>query len=170
MLSSRLEEGLNEQMKNEFYSAYLYLSMAAFCDSEDLVGFAHWFKEQAKEEEFHAMKFYDYINDRNGEIELQGIEAPENNFDSLRDVFETSFNHEQKVTEMINDLMDIAKEEGDHASINFLNWFVEEQVEEEDQFETLLNKIKRIGEEGNVIYNLDKEVGQRQFNPPTDNE
>lgn len=164
MISESLEDAMNEQMKNEFYSAYLYLSMAAYFDDQDLDGFFNWFREQAREEQFHAMKFYHFLNERGGRVELRTIEKPQKEFKSVEDVFETSLDHEKKVTSMINDLMDMAKEEGDHASINFLNWFVDEQVEEEDQFESVLAKVKRIGENGQGLLMLDKDLGQRQFN------
>ncbi|MCK5568134.1 MAG: ferritin, partial [Spirochaetes bacterium] len=131
MLSKKLESELNKQLNAELYSAYLYLSMAAYYESKNLKGFANWMNVQAQEEQVHGMKIYDYINGRGGRVQLAVIEAPPVEWSSVVDVFDNVYSHEQKVTGLINNLVNIATEEKDHATVNFLQWFVAEQVEEE---------------------------------------
>ena len=132
MLSKSMEEAINRQVNRELYSAYLYLGMSAYFSSVNLAGFAKWMRIQAKEERAHAMKFYDYIVARGGKIALLGIEAPKTKWASATKVFEEVYAHEQKVTGMINALVELATKEKDHASFEMLQWFVKEQVEEED--------------------------------------
>lgn len=166
MLSEKLLKELNDQMKYEFASANYYLAMSGYCLDEDLDGFANFFKVQAEEESFHAMKFFNFINETGGRINIQGFEDPQNNFDSLEEVFSAALNHEKFVTKRINDIMDIAVQEKNYACISFLNWFIDEQVEEESMFTALLKKVQRIQDNNAAIYLLDSELAQRSFTPP----
>ncbi len=162
MLSKKMEEALNKQINAELYSSYLYLSMAAYFDSINLNGFAQWMKVQAKEEVEHAMKIYKYVYDRGGVVSLESIDKPPVKWDSPLDVFENSFKHEQKVSEMINNLVKIARDENDYATENFLQWFVQEQVEEEASADEIVQKLKYIEGSKNAIFMLDSKLGQRQ--------
>ena len=167
MISQKVQEALNRQCNREMYSAYLYLSMSAYFQSLNLKGFASWMRVQTQEEMVHAMKFYDYVVQRGGRVILADIEAPLTEWKSPRDAFDKTYEHEQKVTGMINDLMDLAIAEKDHASVNFLQWFVTEQVEEEESSSEVAERLKLIGEDSNGLLMLDKELGQRVFTPPT---
>lgn len=166
MLSEKLINEINAQIKYEFYSAHLYLAMAAYCDSEDLPGFANFYKVQAEEEKFHAMKFYHYLNQINARVILYGLDEPENNYSSILDAFLKSAEHEKFVTKRIYMLMDIATEEKEHATISLLRWFIDEQVEEENTFNTLIQRLKRIKNDSASIYMLDTELATRVFTPP----
>ena len=166
MLSERMLNALNRQVNAELYSAYLYLSMAAYFESINLKGFANWMKIQAQEELSHAMKFFDYINERGGRVKLEAIEKPPNEWDSPLHAFEATYEHEQKVTKMINDLVNMAMEEKDHATYNMLQWFVAEQVEEEASADEIRQQLRLIGEDGRGILMLDRELGKRVFVPP----
>ena len=166
MLSEKLLKSLNDQVNYEFLSAHYYLAMAAYCADQDLDGFAHFFIVQAEEERFHAMKFYNFINEMDGRVILTGIDDPQNEFKSLADVFESALEHEKLVTKRIYNLMDIATEEREHATISLLKWFVDEQVEEEASMKTILKKLKRLGDDSHGIYVLDQELAQRVFTPP----
>ncbi len=166
MISKKMEKALNGQLNAELYSAYLYLSMAAYFESADLAGFANWMRVQVQEERFHAMKFYDYIIERGGRVTLGPIEAPPSDWDSPLAVFEATLTHEQKVTGLINDLMDLAREEKDNASEIFLQWFVNEQVEEEDNAGKVLGQLKLIKDSPQALFMMDREMGQRVFTPP----
>ena len=170
MLSEKLVGELNEQIKYEFFSAHLYLAMAAYCASEDLNGFANFFKVQAEEEKFHAMKFFDYILEMGGRTRLTALDAPENDYTSVLDAFQKSYSHEQFVTKRIYKLMDIAMDEREHATISFLKWFIDEQVEEESTFNSLVKKLERIQDNANALYMLDAELAQRTFTPPVTNQ
>jgi ferritin len=161
MLSKKLQDAMNEQIKNELYSAYLYLSMSAYCEAANLPGFGHWMRMQAQEEEAHAMKFYDFIHERGGRVVLQAIDQPPVEFPSPLAVFEQTLEHEQKVTGMIHDLYTLAVEEKDYASQAFLQWFVMEQVEEEDSASQILETLKMIGDKGHALLMLDRELGKR---------
>lgn len=167
MLSDNLLKNLNDQVNFEFYSSYTYLAMAAYAESVDLSGIANFFRVQAQEELFHAMKLYDYIFQKNGVVELDKIDKPEGKYESIIDVFETGYNHEQLVTSRIYKLADIASEEKEHATISLLRWFIDEQVEEENTFNTLLKKIKRAEDNPAALYMLDEELATRVFTPPT---
>ena len=164
MLSQKLIDELNLQIKYEMFSAQLYLSMAAWCADQQLGGFVTWFKAQAEEEKFHAMRFFEFVDDMGGKVKMTGFEDPQSDFASLTDVFEYSLEHERFVTKRIYHLMNIAQEEKEHATISFLNWFVDEQREEEKTFGGVLQQIKRFGGEG--LYHLDKELSTRVFTPP----
>jgi len=166
MLPERLLQALNEQITYELYSAHLYLAMAAHCAGEELNGFVNFFKVQTEEEKFHALKFFDFLHERNGRVRIGGLAEPPNDFSSLLAVFEKAYAHEQMVTGRIYRLMDIATEEKEHATISFLKWFIDEQVEEEATFSGLIVKIKRIGNDSTGLYNLDAELAARKFIPP----
>ena len=161
MLGKEIQDAMNEQMKSEFYAAYQYLSMAAYCESENLPGFAHWMRTQAQEETQHAMKFYDFILDRNGRVVLQAVEEPVVEFGSPLEVFERALEHEQRVTAMINDLYGLAVRENDYASQTFLQWFVTEQVEEEKNAGDVVETLNMIGDRSEALFLLDRELGRR---------
>lgn len=167
MLSENLLKGLNDQVNFEFYSSYTYLAMAAYAESIDLSGFANFFRVQAQEELFHAMKLYDYIFQKNGIVQLDQIEKPENSYNSIVDVFQKGYSHEQLVTSRIYHLADIASDEREHSTMSLLRWFIDEQVEEENTFNTLLKKVKRIENNPAALYMLDEELATRVFTPPT---
>ena len=166
MLNNDMEKALNAQVNAEMYSAYLYLSMSAFFQSKSLSGFAGWMRVQAQEEMVHAMKFYDFINERGGRVILEPIEAPPTDWDSPLATFEAVYEHEQKVTGLINELVELAREKHDHATNIFLQWFVSEQVEEEDSANEVVEKIKLVGDAKGGLFMLDRELGQRVFTPP----
>ena len=170
MLSERLLEELNLQIKYDLYSAHYYLAMAAYCASEDLSGFENFFKVQAEEEKFHAMKFFDFVNEMDGKVKILGLEEPEDNFESITDVFKKALEHEKFVTGRIYKLMDIATEEKEHATISLLKWFVDEQIEEENSMKTILTRLARMGENSHGLYMLDQELANRVFIPPADSE
>lgn len=161
MLSKTVQDAMNEQVNNEFYSAYQYLAMAAYCESVNLPGFAQWMRTQSQEETEHAMKFYDFILDRNGRVVLQAIEGPVIEFGSPLEVFEQALEQEQKVTTMINDLYGLAVKESDYASQAFLQWFVTEQVEEEKNAGDVAETLKMVGDKSEMLFLLDRELGQR---------
>jgi len=162
MLSQALEKAMNEQLKNELYSAYLYLSMSAYCEAQNLPGFAHWMRLQAQEEVGHAMKFYNFIYDRGGRVTLQAIDQPPTEFESPLDVFEKTLEHEQQVTEAIHDLYALAVQEKDYPSQVFLQWFVDEQVEEEKSAMDIIGILKRIGDQGPALIMLDRQLASRK--------
>jgi ferritin len=165
-MNDKVQDALNAQLNAELYSSYLYLSMAAYFESTNLAGFANWMNVQAQEELMHAMKFYDYINERGGRVILKQIEGPPSIWDSPKVAFEHVLKHERKVTSLINSLVDLSMLEKDHATYNFMQWFVSEQVEEESSAETVLNKLKLVGSDGSGILMLDQELGARVFTPP----
>ena len=166
MLSSKLQTELNTQMNNEFFAEYEYLSMAAYFHSINLDGIANYFHVQAQEEHFHAMKIFHFILDKGGKVELQKIEKPDVTFSSPVAVFEKALQHEQKVTKSINDLMDDAIKENDHAVNSFLKWYVDEQVEEEALASKNLGKMQLINGQGEGLLILDQEYSQRSFTAP----
>lgn len=168
-LNKRLENALNDQIRWELYSSYLYLSMAAWYESKGLKGFANWEFIQAQEEKDHAMKFYQYIISRGGRVRLQPIDAPPLEWESPLDAFTVSLEHEQKVTSLINDLVNLAIEEKDHATNNMLQWFVDEQIEEEGDAGDIVDKLKMIDKDkgAGILYMLDKELGTRVYTPLT---
>jgi ferritin len=163
-----MQEALNKQINAEIYSAYLYLSMSAHFQSVNLAGFANWMRVQWQEELAHALKFYDYVNERGGRVVLQAVEAPPSAWDSPLALFEHVYQHEQKVTGMINKLVDLAVEARDHATNNFLQWFVAEQVEEEASANDVVQKLKLVGDDASALFMIDRELAQRVFvQPPT---
>lgn len=167
MINQRLEKAINEQINAELYSAYLYLSMGAYFEDQGLAGFANWMRVQFEEEQFHGLKFFDYLAERGGRVMLGAIEKPETNWESPLAVFEEVLSHERHVTSLINNLIDIAIEEKDHAAKSFLNWFIDEQVEEEATAENLLHQLKLVEGDGRGLLMLDKELAARTFTPPT---
>ena len=166
MISKKLQDAINYQINRELFSEYYYLSMASYFNSIGLSGFENFFLVQVEEERFHAMKMYKFLNERGGRVMLQAIEAPQTTFNSPLEVFELAYAHEKLVSKLINDLMDLAIKENDHAAKNHLNWFVEEQVEEEDSMDTIVNKLKLIDGEGYGLLMLDKELALASFTPP----
>jgi ferritin len=160
-LNKKMQDALNGQIKEELFSSYIYLSMAAYCESISLPGFAHWMRAQSEEELEHALKFYDYINDRGGRVVLQALEQPPVEFNGPIDVFEQTLAHEQFITGKIHDLYGLALEEKDYASQILLQWFVEEQVEEEKNATDILETLKRIGDKGQALVMLDRQLAQR---------
>jgi ferritin len=161
MISSKIEGAMNDQLGFELSSAYTYLSMAAWCESQSLPGFAHWMRLQYQEELEHAVKFFDFVVDRGGRVHLEGIDKPKQDFSSPIEVFEVSLANEQAVTEAINRLYTLTTQEQDYASQAFLNWFVTEQVEEEKLVTDVLDSLRRIGDSGEAMFLLDKELGGR---------
>ena len=161
MLGKKLEAAFNDQIKHELYSAYLYLSMAAQFEAENLPGFANWMKKQAAEEQEHAMKFFDFINERGGRVTLQAIDQPAAEFGAPVEVFTAVLEHEQLVTSLIHGLYKLAIEEQDYASQSFLKWFIDEQVEEEANASLILETLKKIGDKGHAIFMLDHKLGER---------
>ncbi len=165
MLSEKLLSKLNEQITHEFYSAHYYLAMAAYFTKEDLDGFANFFIVQAEEERSHAMKFFDFINDQGQEAIITGFKDPKRDFKSTEEIFTLALEHEKLVSSLINDLMAQAQEDKHYPSISFLQWFIDEQVEEEASMSKLLSKVQRVGEKGHGILMLDKELAARTFTP-----
>ena len=161
MLSRKVQDAINDQIQRELESAYIYLSMAAYFDSVNLPGFAHWMKVQFQEEQAHAFKFYDFVNDRGGQVLLQAIGQPPVKFQSPLDAFEKTLAHEEKITGHIHDLYALATKEKDIASQNLLQWFVEEQVEEEKNAGDIVDMLKKIGDSYQTLIMLDRELGQR---------
>lgn len=161
MLSERMQKALNDQLNAELYSGYLYLSMNAYFKSINLDGFANWMAAQAQEEVTHAMKFYDFINQRGGRVVLAAIDTPPADWESPLAVFEQTLAHECKVTDLINRLVDLANDEKDHATQVFLQWFVTEQVEEEESVGGVLEQLKLMGEAQGGLFMIDRELAQR---------
>jgi ferritin len=162
MISKKMQDAFNKQLNAELYAGYLYLAIGAWFEAENLDGFAQWMKAQAFEETSHAMRFYNHILERGGTIELDAIKKPEGKWSTPVQAFQAAYQHEQKVTKMINDLVDLATEEKDNAAIyGILNWFVEEQIEEEEQTQTAVEKLKMVEDSKQGIFMLDKEYGAR---------
>ena len=167
MLNSNVQDAINEQINAELYSAYLYLSMAQYFEAEGLPGFANWFKVQFQEEQAHATIFMNYVNQRGGRVLLKAIEAVPTTWESSMAVFEATLVHEQKVTALINSLYTLAMNEEDYATRDRLNWFVSEQVEEEDNCRELIDKLRLIGDNGMGIYMLNTELAARTYAAPS---
>jgi len=161
MLSEKMQAALNGQLNAELYSSYLYMSMNAYFKSVNLDGFANWMYYQAQEELTHAMKFYDFINSRGGRVKLAQVDAPPSEWISPLAVYEATLEHEQKVTGLINDLVEMALKERDHATNIFLQWFVTEQVEEEESVGGVLEQLKLMGEAKGGIFMIDRELARR---------
>jgi ferritin len=166
MISKKIEKVLNEQVNAELFSAYLYLSMEAYFKSLNLNGFATWMRVQTQEEVMHTMKIYEFINERGGRIILKAIDGPPTEWDSPLSVFEAAYAHEQKVTGLINNLVNLAIEEKDHATNTFLQWFVNEQVEEEASADQVVQQLKMMEKSPGGMFMLDRELGLRVFTPP----
>jgi ferritin len=161
MIKQKIESALNAQMNKEFYSSYLYLSMAAHFELLNLRGLGHWMRIQSQEEYGHAMKFFGHLIEREGKVTLQHIEAPPSKWESPEKVFKDAYGHEQKITKSINELVELAKAEKDHPAELFLQWFVKEQVEEEASANEITQKLHMIGGDGAALLMLDSELGKR---------
>ena len=161
-LSKKMQDALNEQIKEEMASAYIYLSMAAYCESINLSGFAGWMQAQSSEEMAHAMKFYGYIHERGGRVVFKALEQPPVEFAGPVDVFEKTLAHEQYITGRIHKLYAMATEEKDYASLGLLQWFVNEQVEEESTAGEILDMLKMTGDKGQGLFMLDRHLGSRE--------
>jgi ferritin len=166
MISKKLQDAINEQINRELFSEYLYSAMSAWFASETLNGFATWMEVQAREEHAHAMGFYKYLLDRGGRVELKAIAKPARDFKDPMDAFKQTLEHEHFITKSINNLMDLAIKEKDHAFASFLNWYLDEQVEEENNDETIIGKLNIIKGRPEGLLFLDNELGQRVYNPP----
>lgn len=162
MLSTKLETAMNHQIAAELSSSHRYLAMSAWCESANLPGFAHWFRTQADEERAHALKFFTHVVDRGGRVALDAVEAPPGDYGSARGAFEQALEHEKKVTAMIDALYAAAQEENDYASQVFLQWFVQEQVEEEKQASEIVRALEAVGDDPASILMLDRELGARR--------
>jgi ferritin len=156
-----MEQALNSQINKEFYSAYLYLAISAFCNRLNLPGCEHWFRIQYEEEILHMTKMFDYLMQHGGEARLQQIGEPPADFGSVLGAFEASQSHEHIITEAINGLLDVAVEEKDHATQVFLQWFITEQVEEEANVKEIVDRLRRIGDNGAALMMIDDKLGQR---------
>jgi ferritin len=161
MLSAKLQDAFNKQINAELFSSYLYLSMAGHLESQDLKGMAHWMRIQAAEENAHAMRIFDFVNNRSGRVSLAAIEAPKGEWKSPLEVFEDAYKHEQKITGLINDLMNLVAMEKDGAGHDFLEWFCREQVEEESAAQLIVAQLKMAGDNGLGLYMIDQQLGQR---------
>ena len=159
--NDKLEQAFNDQIQAEFYSSYLYLSMSAYYESINMPGFAHWMRAQAREEEEHAMKLYRYVVERGGRVKLQAVQQPPVEFNSVLAVAEMTYEHEQKVSALIYNLYELAGEVGDHAASVFLQWFVAEQVEEEDNTRTIVDQLTMIGGHTMGLFQLDRHLASR---------
>ncbi|MCF7936573.1 MAG: ferritin [Synergistales bacterium] len=162
MLSEKLWDALNDQVNAELHSAYVYLSMASWLEDASFQGMAKWMKAQANEEMEHAMKFYGYINDRRSRVELKPIDGPKTSWNSPLEAFEDAFEHEQYISGRIHSLLDIAHEERDYPTQEFLQWFVKEQVEEEASVDEVVQQLKMVQESRNGLFMLDRKLGERE--------
>ena len=169
MISERIQGAFNKQINYELYSSYLYLAMSAKFEVLNLPGFGNWMRVQAQEELIHVMKFYTHLIERGGAVKMSAIDAPPGDWENALGIFEYTLKHEQKVSGLVNELMDLAIEEKDHAAGMFLQWFVTEQVEEEKNVGDVLNQLKLAADVPAALYMLDKEMGQRVLPPPAAN-
>ena len=167
MLEKKMQDALNDQINAELYSGYLYLAMAAWFDDINLPGFCNWMEIQAQEELAHAKGFMDYVRERGGRVVLKAIEEPQVSWDSPEDAFSAALDHEKYITGWINSLVDTAMELRDHATTQFLQWYVAEQVEEEATADEILQKLKMAPEGSGMLMMLDREMGSRGFSPPS---
>ncbi|MEO0068516.1 MAG: ferritin [candidate division WOR-3 bacterium] len=163
MIPKKVEDGFNQQIKHELESAYLYLGMAAYFDSAGYQGMGRWMRAQAQEELTHAMRFYKHILERGGEIRFSPLNILEQKWESPLKAFEAAYEHEQFITSKINELMKLVQAEGDYASNSILQWFVDEQVEEEESTLKIVQDLKLVGDDGRGLLMLDRELGQRVF-------
>ena len=166
MLNEKIQAALNDQIQAEFFSAYLYLSMASWCEDNNFEGFGNWMRMQAQEEMFHAMKIYDYVNMTGGRVRLQAVDKPQTDWDDAVAAFEGALAHERHMTENINKLVGLCIEEKDFATHAMLQWFVSEQVEEEATVDAILGKLTLMGGAGPGLFMLDQELGSRPAPTP----
>ena len=163
MLNKKIEEALNAQINAEMWSAYLYLSMAAFCHTNGNPGMGHWFEVQFQEEQDHAKILFNYVIQRNGKVDLKAIKEVPTTWESVLDVFESTLKHEQTVTALINNLFALTTQENDYATQSMLKWYIDEQVEEEENATNIIDNLKMIKDNGYGLYMLDKELGARTY-------
>lgn len=161
MMNPKIQDAFNEQLSAELFSSYLYLSMSAYFESQNLKGMAQWMRVQAQEENMHAMRFFDFINERGGRVLLDKIGEPKTEWRSPLDAFEETCKHESKVTGLINDLADLSLAEKDHAASAFLQWFITEQVEEEATAQEIRDKLRLVSDNPVALFMIDQELGQR---------
>ena len=166
MISQKVLDALNEQLNWELYSAYIYLAMESYANDAGLTGLANWMRAQVLEEMSHADKFMSYINQQGGRVELKAIAEPPKDYSSMLDAFEKTLAHEKEVTKKIYALVDLARENKDHATENFLQWYVSEQVEEESSVLEIIQKLRLIGGDGNGLLMIDNQLATRVFTPP----
>jgi len=167
MLSQKMQKALNKQLNKEYTSAYIYLALSAFSSAKGYNGCANWFMVQYQEETAHALKLYNYIQNHNAAVTLSDIKAYDFKGSTIKEAFTSALEHEQKMTQNLNELSDLALQEKDHASYNLLQWYVMEQVEEEGSFGNIIDTLNLIGESGNGMYNFDRELAARVFVDPT---
>jgi len=165
MIKKKIEDAFNKQIQAEIYSAHIYLAMSAYFEDKNLSGFANWMRVQYSEEIAHAMKFYNHVVERGGRVELLAIAKPPATWKSPLDAFKAAYSHEVKVTGMIHNLVDLAKKEKDHASMGMLQWFVDEQIEEEDSTDTIVQKLKMVGNSSQGLLMIDRELSARKAEP-----
>jgi len=161
-IKNKIQEAINKQINAELYSSYLYLAMSAFFEENNWSGFAHWMRIQANEENNHAMKLFDYLLERGGKVILDDIKAPKKDWKGHLDVFEAVYRHELKVTDLINELLSLARQEKDYATESLLKWYIDEQVEEEANAKKILEKLKLIKDSVNGLFMLDHELKERK--------
>ncbi len=165
-MTKELHEAILDQITFEFYSSHVYLAMAAYCHRIDLDGFANFYKIQAEEERFHAMKFFNFLIEMDEDVTIANFDMPSNNYEDVIDVFEVALAHEKIVTSRIYNLMDIAIKDAEHATRSFLQWYVDEQVEEEANFKGFLTKLKRAKNDVSMLYKMDDELATRIYTTP----
>ena len=165
MISTKLNQAINEQLTFEFYSAHIYLSMAAYCAATDLPGFSHFLRVQYREEVDHAMKFFNFVAEMEGNVKITGFQDPQADFSSVLNAFEIALNHEKIVTGRIYDLKTIAMEEKSYAASSFLEWYVNEQIEEESNFTAIVRRLKMIAQDSAALFMLDNELAARVYVP-----
>lgn len=170
MLGEKLEKALNDQLNYELYSAYVYAAMAAWFESVDMPGFSSWMQVQVREEMFHVQKLFSFVGERDGRVRLARIDEPPFEWDSPLAAFQNAYEHECGVSSRIHAIVDLAREEKDHAVENFLQWFVTEQVEEEASTKAIVQQLKFLGEDRPALFMMDRELGQRVFTPPAGGE
>lgn len=170
MISKTMQKAFNDQINAELYSEYLYLAMSAYCESIDLPGFGNWMLQQSVEERAHAMRFYRFLLDRDGEADFKAIDKPPGKYKSILDMFENVLKHEQHVTQLIHDLYTLALKENDYAAQVELQWFIKEQVEEEKTAKDIIQQLKWVGDKSTALYMLDQKLGQRQESAEEDEE
>ncbi len=166
MISAKMQEAFNNQINKEFYSSYLYLSMAAHLESIGLAGFSNWMRIQAQEENFHGMAMFDYVLERGGNVKLESFPTPPHSWENVLDIFQEVLKHEEYVSSLINDLADVAEAERDRASLAFTQWFITEQVEEEASANDMIAKLKLVNLNGDAVFSMDKEAAARVFVAP----
>lgn len=164
-MNTKVVQKINEQIKHEFDSAYLYLAMSVYFEEQNLSGMATWMRLQASEEQMHAMKFFDHLKSRGAKIELLALDKPKQNWKSALDAFSEAYKHELKVTALIHNLVTVANKEKDYASNSLLTWFIDEQVEEEENASVIVEKLKMIKDDKPMLMMLDKELGTRTLTP-----